>query len=75
MFHACVQRFDEIDEKILGRELNRAFVRRRVREPGPSRRIRDRLAGGITGGLGQADLDEENRWVQCCGSKERPMTP
>jgi len=24
MFHACVQRFDGMDEKILGRELNRA---------------------------------------------------
>ena len=25
MFHACVQRFDGMDEKILGRELNRAL--------------------------------------------------
>jgi len=24
MFHACVQRFDGMDEKILGGELNRA---------------------------------------------------
>ena len=27
MFHACVQRFDGMYEKILGGELNRAFVR------------------------------------------------
>jgi len=26
MFHACVQRFDGMDEKILGGELNRALV-------------------------------------------------
>ena len=25
MFHACVQRFDGMDEKILDRELNRAL--------------------------------------------------
>jgi len=25
MFHACVQRFDGMDEKCLGRELNRAL--------------------------------------------------
>jgi len=25
MFHACVQRFDGMDEKILGEELNRAI--------------------------------------------------
>ena len=25
MFHACVQRFDGMDEKILGGELNRAL--------------------------------------------------
>ena len=26
MFHACVQRFDEMDENFLGRELNRALA-------------------------------------------------
>ena len=26
MFHACVQRFDGMNEKILGRELNRVLV-------------------------------------------------
>ena len=26
MFHACVQRFDGMDEKILGGKLNRAFI-------------------------------------------------
>ena len=26
MFHACVQRFDGMDEKFLGGELNRALV-------------------------------------------------
>ena len=26
MFHACVQRFDGMDEKIFGRELNRALL-------------------------------------------------
>jgi len=28
MFHACVQRFDGMDEKILGGELNRALERK-----------------------------------------------
>jgi len=27
MFHACVQRFDVMDEKILGGELNRALLK------------------------------------------------
>ena len=26
MFHACVQRFDGMDEKILGGKLNRALI-------------------------------------------------
>ena len=30
MFHACVQRFDGMDEKIFGRELNRAFAREKI---------------------------------------------
>jgi hypothetical protein len=28
MFHACVQRFDGMDEKFLGGKLNRALIRR-----------------------------------------------